>query len=421
MIQDPQTIERHPDYPARTTKEQEMPRATEEVKIDQETLKNQVNLTPEQEEALTLQISKELDAEESKEKKSDEEVIPGQEEENKPALTEAEAAAVKEAEAKKEEERLTNAKDDDLSAEDKTKKAEIVKAKETETAKGIETELADYAKEHNITVEEAKADFESIAKIQEKYKGDPKQLAKANLYLQRIYSKTEAEAKALKEAKAAQPVQEVTIEAVEKYIESGKVTLNGKETPKEQVIEAYRQANPDLTDNLDDDKVLKLAAKDYHAFIIKQMENQKTEVSVKAKEKRANIFDSVPEADKKFIPELKPMIEKLSDAQIMDVNFAINDYVTYVKGKKIDEITTRHEQEKKEFGEKEYKRGLEEAKILGEKRPPDGKPPIGGGKVTLNEEQKKRALEMFDQKEITEARAYELYAEILEDEKKTKK
>ncbi len=406
-----------------------------EVKIDHETLKGQVNLTPEQEEALTLQISQELDAEAGKKKKpDDEEIIPGQKEnKEKTELSDEELLAAKdedltdelkakkvtltEAATKKETDRLLNAKDEELSEEDKPKKAELVKAKETETVKAVEKEISDYAKEHNITVEEAKADFESIAKIQEKYKSDPKQLARANLHLQRLYSKTEEEAKAFKEIKANQPVEEVTIEAVEKFMESGKITVGGKSASKEQIIEAYREANPDLTDTLDDDKVFKLAAKDYHVQVVKSIDSQKSELSIKAKEKRLAIFDSFAEADKKYIPEIKPIIEKVSDSQLMDSAFSLNPYIAYAKGKIFDETVKRFDQEKKDYGEKEYQRGLGEAKILGEKRPPGGGggAPPKGKETSLTEEQKKRALEMFDQKEISEAQAYQLYKDYLKE------
>jgi len=389
-----------------------------EVKIDQATLEKQEgNLSEDQNAAIALEaiadIQKEKKPDEPESKEKEEKAEDAPKEETEPT---AEELATKEQEAKvKEEERILNAKEEELSEEDKVKKVEIVKVKDEAKLKTAETEIADYAKEHSISQEEARADLESIAKIQEKYKGDAKQLAKANLHLQRLYSKTEEEAKALKEAKPS-VAQEVTVEAVEKFIEDGKVVVNGKNVTKEQTIEAYRNAYPDLTEDMADDKVLKLAAKEYKQQIDKNFVEQNTQISAQAREKRNTLFDTVSEADKKFIPVLKPLIEKLSDSQIMHENFSVNTYITYAKGQEYDTLSKKFEDDKKAFGEKEYKRGLEEAKILGIKKPvgSGGNSPKGKN-IVLTEEQKKRAHEMFDNPDITTERAEQLYAEHLKE------
>ena len=315
---------------------------------------------------------------------------------------------------KEEEERLISAKDEDLNEEDKTKKAEIVKAREESKTKDTEAEIKAYATEHKVTEDEARTDLESIAKIQEKYKDDPKQLAKANLHLQRLYSKTEAEAKAQQEAA---PVQEVTIEAVEKYLSDGKLVVNGQRKTKEDTIDAYRAAYPDLTEDLEDEKVFKLAAKEWKQHVDRETAKAKTQVSIKAQEKRSSMYDSIPEADKRFIPDVKPIIEKLSDAQIAHDKFDINTYVLYVKGHNYDADVKKSTDEMKAFGAKEYKRGLQEAKILGTKSAPTGKPPVKGT-IPFTEAQKKEAEAMYDSPGITKEKAYELYADYMKGEKK---
>ena len=314
---------------------------------------------------------------------------------------------------KQEEDDLIAKEDADLSDEDKTKKADIVTARADTTAKDTETEIKAYAEEHKVTEDEARADLESIAKIQEKYKDDPKQLAKANLHLQRLYSKTEEDAKTQRNAT---PPQEVTIDAVEKAMADGEIVIDGKKVSQETTIEAYRKAYPDLTEELEDSKVLKLAAKDFKQAIDKRSVQANVQVSVKAQEKRSSMYDSISKADERFIPDAKSVIEKLSDAQVAHDTFDVNTYIQYVKGNVYDSDIKKISDEKKDFGAKEYKRGLQEAKILGTKRAPEGKAPVKGT-TALTDVQKKRAEEMYDNPDITKEKAYELYADYLKDEK----
>jgi len=314
---------------------------------------------------------------------------------------------------KQEEDDLIAKEDADLSDEDKTKKADIVTARADTTAKDTETEIKAYAEEHKVTEDEARADLESIAKIQEKYKDDPKQLAKANLHLQRLYSKTEEDAKTQRNAT---PPQEVTVDAVEKAMADGEIVIDGKKVSQETTIEAYRKAYPDLTEELEDSKVLKLAAKDFKQAIDKRSVQANVQVSVKAQEKRSSMYDSISKADERFIPDAKSVIEKLSDAQVAHDTFDVNTYIQYVKGNVYDSDIKKISDEKKDFGAKEYKRGLQEAKILGTKRAPDGKTPVKGT-TALTDAQKKRAEEMYDNPDITKEKAYELYADYLKDEK----
>uniref|UniRef100_A0A6M3IJ08 Uncharacterized protein n=1 Tax=viral metagenome TaxID=1070528 RepID=A0A6M3IJ08_9ZZZZ len=397
-----------------------------EIKVDAETLKNQEgNLTDEQINAIADEAYKEIEPkkkpedeekEESTEDKLEEKEDDGApKEEEETAEPSAEEKAKQEQERIKEEERIINAKDEDLKNEEKTRKAELVKARESKAS----DEIKAYAKENSITEEDAKEELESIARIQEKYKGDPKQLAKANLYLQRLESKANAALKAKETEKANQQAkaEEVTVEAVIKYFEAGKATdKDGKPLSVDYIISSYRNAYPDLTESLDDDKVLKLASKEYADNVNKHIAKEKEGIVIKAKEKRATMFDSIPETDKRFIQDIKPLIEKLSDTTIMDPNFDLGTYIAFAKGNIFDATIQRLEQEKKEFGDKEYNRGLEESKILGTKSDVGG-----GGKspksqdITLTEEQKKRAREMFDNPDISEEKAFEMYKDYLKE------
>jgi hypothetical protein len=396
-----------------------------EIKIDAETLSNQDGLSESQAEAVALEAIAEISA--GDKKKTDEELAAevaaneGKSKEEgasgkKTDPTAEELAAAEQEEKLKEEERVLALKDEESSEEDKTKKAEITKSREEVKTKAQQEEVSAYAKEHNVSEDEARVDLDSIAKIQEKYKGDPKQLAKANLNIQRLYTKAEAEAKVLRDAKPQVPdVTEVPIEVLRKGIDKGTLKYQDKPITKEAIIERTRKADPELTETMEDEKVFELGLRELKKVIDGSFKQVKAELGTKAAEKRVSILETVPEADKKYVPELKETIERLSDRQVMAEDFELGVYIDYVKGKTFDATVKQLEEDKKAFGEKEYKRGLEEAKILGVKRPPNGGAPKGTGKTTLTDEQKKRAKEMFDNPDITEERAFELYIDHLKD------
>ena len=420
---------------------------TAKVKIDAETLKNQAgNLTDEQAEAIALEAIAEVDAASKKKRKpdetdgsdqdsqkdgadgseaahnetglSDEDVISADES----TLSEgdkARKAQLIEKKTKDEEDALVNAKDDDLDDAGKSRKAEIVSARQAAAVKAQEEEVASYAKENNISLEDAKAEVESINKLHEKYKGDPRQLAKALLNSERMYGKMSNEVKSLRESKARaqQQAAEVTIDAVVKFIEDGKATIDGKAVSKDQVISAYRSENEALTDTLDDDKVLQLAARDYKAAIDKAIEQARIKAREDAKARRVSVVESLGESDKRFAAEVKTLVDALPDAHVLDERFDVQTYVTYAKGRAYDSIVKTFEEEKKAFGEKEYQRGLSEAKILGTKQGGSGNPPPKQKTTGLNEAEKKRAEEMFENPQITKEQAYELYADLKKDGK----
>ena len=339
-----------------------------------------------------------------------------------------EETATKEAEElKKETERLLNAKPEDLSDEDKSKREELVKAQEEETKQkeaeskrvkeDLEKEIKTYATEHKISEEEARTDFESREKILEKYKGDPKQLALANLHLQRLYAKTQEDLKVEKEATPLKSAKTATIDDYIKLIDDGKVQIKGKSITREEAINIYREQYPDISEKIDDEAVIKLVGKELKEGFVKNQERELADVSANAVEKRTTLLNSLPETDKKFIPEIQPLLEKYPPQAIMSENFKLDDLVLWAKGKVYDK-------DLKEFGEKEYKRGLQQAKIIGQKESPQGS---GHTKVTvkpkvnLTEDQKQRALEMYEGTTFTDEEKFANYAEVNAIDTKNKK
>jgi hypothetical protein len=392
---------------------------------EKEKLVNRVNIPADEQDALGLEAIKEAEEEEKRKAAGEPEPEPSKEEgkEKAPELTEEEKVKAAEAEKQKEEERILNAKEEELSVEDKAKKAEIVKVRDEAAKKAVEAEVEAYAKEHQLSSEETRTFFDESTKIMEKYKGDPKQLARANLALQRHYSKVESELKTLKEAKPPEPpAPELTVDYVLKLMDEGKITVGGKAVPKEQLLEAYRKENEDITATLEDEAVSKLIAKDIKSSLEKQHEVARGEMKIKAKEKRDTLISSLSEADRAYADEIKPILEHIPDVHILNEGFSLNDTIMWAKGKKYDALVKEMEGKVKEAEERGFKRGQEEAKIIGVKAGPKqpGNAPVKG-KRSLTDNQKKIARERYQDAYFpTDEDKFNAYIEFLEDEEKEK-
>jgi len=201
-----------------------------------------------------------------------------------------------------------------------------------------------------------------------------------------------------------------------KDIDKGKFkTAKGEVFTREKVIEAYRKENEEICELLDDETVLKMAAKDAAKHFVTQREKIGMEMASKAKDKRASLYASLSDADKAFLPEIKPLIDKLPDAHILSESFSIEDTLRWAKGKTFDQAV-------KDAEERGFKRGQSEAKILGEKtKPGEGKPPVKKGTRTLSDKEKKRALEKYDGQSISDEEKYKLHAQELDEYEKEHK
>ncbi len=313
-------------------------------------------------------------------------------------------------EIKAEEERILKAKEEELSVEDKTKKTELLKLRGDDLVKKAQAEIESYALKLNMSVDDAKKELESIGKIEEKYGKDSKQLAQAYLHLQKTLAKKDEEIKTVQEgvARASMP----TVDSFISLVDKGQIVNPQTKQPltRESMVEQYRKAEPDITGNMDDESVLKLASKAIVNNFTSMVEKQQSEVSSKAKEKRVSLLNSIPESDRKYIADdIKPLIDKYPDNQIMADGFSMQDVLWWVKGKHQEEIL-------KEHGEKEYNRGLSEAKILG-KKIGNVKGNAGGGsgstkKNPLTDAQKNEALDMYESAEVSDETKYEWYMEL---------
>lgn len=358
--------------------------------------------------------------EEKPEEKSDEELLKAEDdklsEEDK--KRKGELIEAKEKAEKEESERILNAKEEELSEEDKIKKTEIVKKQEEIKLKAFEDDVKALSEKEGISEDDARKELESTLKIQEKYGADPKQLARANLHLQRQYSRTEAKLKQIEQHIAES--RKVTIEQTIEAIDAGKIKIKGEPASRELIIETYRKQEPKITENADDETVLRLAAKaikeGFEAQTTQEIKQRQEETKQQSSDKKQKLISSLPESDKAFIPEIKPILDKISDAHILDEDFSLEELILYAKGKKYDAMV----KQLKETEEKAYKRGLEQAKIIGVKDTPIGKGSNDTKKAskttTLTPAQKERAMAMYGEV-MSEKEAYEAYIDYLKTEK----
>jgi hypothetical protein len=346
--------------------------------------------------------------------KKDEELLSAKDEDLSDEQKQAKGTLVK-AKEEKETARILAADESTLNDEEKTKRIELVKAKEVKQKEDEEKKIQELAEKDNLTVEEARKVKEHIKSFRDKYKDDPEELAKANYFLQSHYHRVEEELKGIKEAKqeAALVPQDVPVEAIIAHIEQGKMQMNGAAASKDQVIAAYRKFEPDLTADLDDERVLILAAKEYKVNLDREVSKQKAELPAKAKDKRESLYTSLGEADKKFLPRVKEVVEKLADVHVLSSNFSLEPYILFAKGEQYDVAMKSFDKDKREHGEREFKRGQEQAKIIGQRTsiPADGKPPLNDNSSgNLTSDEKKRALEMYDTlPHLSETEKFKMY------------
>ena len=312
--------------------------------------------------------------------------------------------------------RLLETADEELKEDELAKKKELLaeKGKEQQEQQKSEKELGkivkEYAKENEISEEQAKTELESIGKIEEKYGKDSKKLAKANLYLQRLYSKAQDDLKSVQQ-KASSP--NLTIDSVIEAIEAGNFTSDGKtKLSTQQVIDAYREKNAKLTENIEDDEVvLQMAAKEIKEQYEKNHEVSVSKLDKQARTKSSDLLSKLSAEDKKFEADIKPILEKTPASQIMQEDFTLGDLVLWAKGKNYDKAV-------QEARDDAFKRGRASVKI---KTGPIGQGGPGGkatGVKALSDAQKDEAQEMFPSSPPDEA--YKLYAEVEEDRAKRK-
>jgi len=325
--------------------------------------------------------------------------------ERKKVLKELEADQVRER-----EDLLLDKPEDTLADEEKIQVKDIKERREKEGKELFEQQVKDYAELSKLSEEEARKDIESIHKIRDKYNGDTFELSKANLNLQRLNSQKDAAIKGLEESRVT--VQDVDWERV---INDNALTLGGKKLSKDEAITLYRNENTDLTDALDDEAVVKLMAKEVKMTFEKGLVKEQELVKLEADKKKTKMLDDLSDADKKWTPEFKAVIDTYSPQIIMSDKFDIQELVCWAKGKAYDKDIKALRAEIEETKKRYLKLGQENSRI---------KTPIGGGSgakgdkvITLSPAQQNEAWSMFPQAKDDEE-CFKMYAETEEHRKK---
>ena len=339
-------------------------------------------------------IAKEAYAEMDAEKNGD--ALPDKDKEQKPEAKPAEPAEQPAEEVAEPSEE----KPAEKPAEEEAKPAEGEEAKPKEEPKTPteEEQIQEHAIKNSLTFAEAKEELTQVKAVAEKYKGNPIEMAKALRSTQSAYDKLKAEA-----AKPKTVIQQDPRLEINQYVAQNKAKL----------VEQYRAKYPAKSDLMTDEAILEdvteIASQRHAAW--RQEEAQKIKAS--AGQKRESSLAEIPDADKRYIPDVKALLQRYSDAEVMDESFNVRDVIAWAKGQRFDD-------EVKAAEERGYKRGQEETKIIGAKTGAEGKPPAKKPESTgLSDKQKARAHEMFphDSPEEAEAMFKDTYKEELKKDK----
>lgn len=291
---------------------------------------------------------------------------------------------------------------------------EAIKVFEADREESFNKQAEELSKESGIKLEDAKKEIDAYHRITDKYSKDPIKMAKALLSSAREYTRLKGEYEQLK----SQPRQEDLLE--------GEMILNGKvysaEAAKAMIINAYREKEPEITEGMEDDQVHKIALKKMAEDIKTLKSKQIEELKEKAVSRRADLLRSIPEEAKRFLPDVQTVLDHIPDEAVMNENFNISSTLALAKGKYYDADVKAAE-------ERGYKRGLEKAKIVTEKKPiGNGGSPAnkssGGNSAkwsSLSQEQKEEASDMFSGPEWTDDERAEAYLDYYKEEKSNKK
>ena len=334
----------------------------------------------------------------------------------------AKAKTEKEAAKKKEDEDALLAKEDkDLDEDQRYKKIAITKIRDDEKRKTEDEAVKAFADKHKLPIDKAREELEHIVKIKEKYKDDDRELPLAYLNIQRQNTKLSEDLKKIQEAAPIKSIERATDEDILKEIvDAGKITIKGKPATRAQIIESYRLTHPNM-ENVDDDAIQSMVANQIRQGIMHQKSTQIQEIKLQAKDKRVEILNSIEEKDKAFAEIVKGVVDNTSDEALLSPSFSVQDVIRWAKGEKYDELVSKQADEVKKAHDEGFRKGKENAKILGIKTsetPAEGKK--GSKVVTLSESEKDEARQMFDVPSMTEEEKYRDFLEVKQNREKNK-
>ena len=313
----------------------------------------------------------------------------------------------------KEDEKIDKEKQKEQSQKEEEKSEPLKKTddKSSNSEEQIEEEeYRNFALKEGLTLADAKEELGKIKNIVEKYKNDPKELAKALRHTQSGYDKLRVEKDSLKEEVEvikSRPVAPVSADVeVRSFVEQN----------RDKIIENYRKSYPAKTREMEDDVILEEVFDKTLTGYTNWKQAQQGEFKKQASQRREELLNSLSSEDKRFLPDIKVVIDKTSDTHLLSKSFHIEDIVYWAKGQTYDK-------EVKLAEERGYKRGLEQPRIIAELPKKENKSTTvksadNKQQTALTNYQKERALEMYEGTTLTEDEKFSEYAKLLEKEKK---
>ena len=296
--------------------------------------------------------------------------------------------------AKADGEKADEGSDDDKSDEDEEKS-------EDKGTEDQDKKITEYAEKHKMTYTEAKDDLEKTEEILKQYKNDPAEMAKAMRNKDREYQKLRGQIE--KETAKKEPVFKRMTEDQFRDFARKKVA----EMP--DYIEKYRQKFPARSESMSDEAVIEEVV-ERELIIYNEKAGQKEQgIKESASTKRNELIASIPEGDRRFIPEIKALLFETPDETVVTEGFNIQDALYWAKGKAYDA-------DMKAAEERAMKRLRENPEIIGVKGGGSGKP-SSQRSVGLSKAQKDRAVEMFGA-DYEADRCYDMFKDAYKDELK---
>lgn len=328
-------------------------------------------------------------------------------EEQKKAREEAEVIAAEaeaEAEAKKTEDdriKAVEAAKAKVEAERTDEEKAILQqhtaAEEAAKKEAISKEAKEYALENGVSEKAALKEVEHFHNVRNKFKSDPREMSKAIYHLN---------------AKLTQQAQELS--AIKNAPKEGELVIGGKTLSKEQVkelfVEKYRKAHPDLTEDLDDDKVFAIADKDFQDRVRAEKSNQMRTMQDKAEKNKQAVIDSLPDADKRFAKSIGVALSRVAPHDLAADDFDAEDYIAWARGQ-------FYHSDLAEAEKRGYDRAIKEKRILGQK--PENASGAGGGAPAkkdgasgLTSEEQDRALDMYKSSQVSDAEKFKMFEDF---------
>ncbi len=263
-----------------------------------------------------------------------------------------------------------------------------------------EAYLAEYAKKTGLSPEDAKAEVESLRAISKKYGDDPVKLAKAYREVQSAYDKQKVTASSNVNPAVAAIVANPRSHVV------GEVNKNA-----EKLITEFREQNPARSRDMDDEQVTEEIVERATFALKSQIRDYEIQVKRDAGNKREEFLNSLAEADRSLLPQIKPILEQLPDYQVVGAGFKFEDLVYYAKGKSVDRLV----KEAEDRIHKQY--ASKDRKIVGEIAKPSQttkvkQTPEQSKGALMSKWQKDQALQMFASSPMSDDEKFAAYLDL---------